>query len=148
MRAETADQTGPGGGEDARLPLRWAAYVFVAGAIWLVPWALGLALVLPAHELRRNWNVAWTGYDLVLAVLLAATAFAVLRRRAWLPLVAVATATLLLADAWFDLATAGDRGQLLIAAGLAAGAEIPGALLCLWVARAALRPPYVRETKG
>jgi hypothetical protein len=75
--------------------------------------------------------VAWTGFDVALALLFALTALAMLRRASWLQGAASATGTLLLADAWFDtLLSPHPR----IAIFEAVFSEIPLALLLFWIA--------------
>jgi hypothetical protein len=62
---------------------------------------------------------------------LALTGFAVLRHAPWLDRAAIATATLLAADAWFDVVTAG----FALASAEAVVVELPVAVLCIFVAR-------------
>jgi hypothetical protein len=40
----------------------------------LVPWAIWLTTVLPSHEVAEHWDLAWGGFDLLLAAALLATA--------------------------------------------------------------------------
>ena len=87
---------------------------------------------LPRRYTAVHWNVAWAGFDAAELVGLVATAWAAWRRRAIIVLFATATGTLMLADAWFDLATtrAGDLWQSAL---LAALGEIPGAVFLFYV---------------
>ena len=80
-----------------------------AGA--LVPWAAYLGVSLPTRYTVSTWSLAWVGFDVLVAALLAATAWLGLRRRPEFALAAVAAAGMLGADAWFDVTTAnsGDR---------------------------------------
>jgi hypothetical protein len=111
--------------------------VLVAASLALVPWTLWLTSVLPSRHLAHHYDVAWIGFDVALAAAIASTAVAALRHsRATVPL-AAATATMLLADAWFDVVTSWDREALL----LAVLAEIPLAALCLLLVRRALEQP-------
>ena len=113
-----------------------AASLFLAGAaVAIVPWTAWLASSLPCRYVSQHWGIAWGGFDSALATSLALTGVAALRRAAWLDRAAVATATLLAADAWFDVVTS--RGALAVAFATteALAVEIPVALLCLWVAR-------------
>jgi hypothetical protein len=108
--------------------------VFFGGAaLFLVPWTVGLARSLPCHYVSAHWGIAWAGFDTALAGSLALTSVAALRRAAWLDRAAISAATLLAADAWFDVVTA--RSPLAVAAATAEAiaVELPVALLCLWV---------------
>ena len=111
-----------------------------SAAIVLVPWAIWLAGSLPGRYVSHHWNIAWAGFDLALAVSLALTGIAALRRATWLDRAAVAAATLLAADAWFDVVTAHGALALALATTEALIAELPVALLCLWVIRRLATP--------
>ena len=115
--------------------VRAASLFLVGAAAAIVPWTAWLASSLPCRYVSQHWGIAWGGFDSALATSLALTGVAALRRAAWLDRAAVATATLLAADAWFDVVTS--RGALAVAfaATEALAVEIPVALLCLWVAR-------------
>jgi hypothetical protein len=80
--------------------------VMVLSAVVLVPWIGYLAVTLPRVYVARNWDVAWVGFDLVLLVLIAATAVLGYLRRQLLVLTAFAAGVLLVCDAWFDVLTA------------------------------------------
>jgi hypothetical protein len=111
--------------------------VFLAGAaLVLVPWIVWLATSLPCRHLSRHWGIAWAGFDAALATTLALTAVAALRRAPWLDRVAVAAATLLAADAWFDVITSRGAAAVVLATVEAVAVELPIALLCLWLIRA------------
>ena len=109
------------------------ALALIVVAIALVPWTLWLTWSLPAQHVARHWRTAWVGYDLALALLLLATGVAGIRRSPQIVVAAAAAATLLLADAWFDVVTAA-RGELVESVLEAVFAEIPLALICLWIA--------------
>ena len=103
--------------------------------LWFDIGVAWLASSLPCRYPSEHWGIAWTGFDTALAAALALTGVAALRRAPWLDRAAVAAATLLAADAWFDVVTS--RGALAVAFATteALAVEIPVALLCLWVAR-------------
>ena len=113
----------------------WAGRLLLLTVLALVPWTLWLFLNLPHRHVAHHWDLAWTGFDVATAVMLATTAFGVARRRAIVPTSATVGATLLVCDAWFDTTTAGDDTQLWIALLLAFGVELPLAALCIWIAR-------------
>jgi hypothetical protein len=109
----------------------------------MVPWLTYLAIALPARASVTHWSAAWVGLDIMEAVGLAATGWLVRRGDPRRCLAAAATAMLLLADAWFDISTAGSG--LTQAVAMAACAELPMAALCSVVAYRAVheigRPP-------
>ncbi len=113
---------------------RWAAGLLAAVAVGLVPWTLFLTYSLPSRHTTQHWQIAWAGFDIVLAIALVATAAGVVRGAAWLEAAAAVATTLLLADAWFDVVLADPGGERVEAIVLAAMAEIPLALFCLWIA--------------
>ena len=114
--------------------------LFLVAALVLVPWLGWLAISLPCRYLSQHWGIAWAGFDAGLAVGLGLTAFATLRRAPWLDRVAVATATLLAADAWFDVLTSRGAAAIALATTEALAIELPLALLCIWVAQAVATP--------
>lgn len=113
---------------------RWVAAAFLLLAIALVPWTIVLALTLPARHGTHHYDVAWTGFDLVLAGSLLATAIGAAKQAAWLQGAAVAAATLLVCDAWFDVLSSTSTRELLTALALALLVELPVAAACLFVA--------------
>jgi hypothetical protein len=118
------------------LAARLAPLLLVAAGL-LLPWVAYLVLTLPSEHESAHWDVAWAGFDVALAGVLAAVAVAALRRSAWLEGAATAAATLLFVDAWFDALTARTGAELAVALGEALLVELPLALLCLLLARAA-----------
>ena len=98
----------------------------------LVAWIVVLGITLPRRYDAAHWSLAWVGFDVALLAGLAATAWAAWRRRVVIVLFATATATLLCADAWFDVTTA-RATDVWLSATLAIVAEVPGALFLLWV---------------
>lgn len=117
------------------LSRRWAGVFFASLGVLLVPWALWLLYSLPSRQVAHHWDLAWAGFDLVLALALLGTAFALLTGRAVGRSLAAATGALLLADAWFDVVTAGGADERWAAVGLAVFGELPLAILCFAMAR-------------
>jgi hypothetical protein len=116
--------------------MRRRLVIFFGGAaLLLVPWTIGLASSLPCRYVSAHWGIAWAGFDTALAAGLGLTGVAVLRRAAWLDRAAIATATLLAADAWFDVLTAGSAAAVAVASAEAVAVELPVAVLCIFVAR-------------
>jgi hypothetical protein len=120
------------------LATRLAPLLLLAAGL-LLPWVAYLVVTLPSEHTAAHWDVAWAGFDVALAALLAAVAVAALRRSWWLEGAATAAATLLVVDAWFDALTARSGTELAAALGEAVLVELPLAVLCLLLARAAKR---------
>jgi hypothetical protein len=116
---------------EPRLP-RWVPRVLALGAIGLVPWTLWLTFSLPSRHVTEDYDLAWVGFDIVLAAAFAATAWATLRVSQWLVPLAAVTGTMLVCDAWFDVVTSsgGDRLQAVLEAIFA---ELPLAALCAYI---------------
>lgn len=117
--------------------------LFAGAALLLVPWTIWLSYSLPVSHLDRSWNLAWTGFDCAIICSLALTAYFAWRKSGWVVLAATATATLLLTDAWFDTITAGMGPEYAVSLVSAVCAEVPLALLSLWVAYRAGRRFFV-----
>ena len=115
------------------------ALLFALAAVLLVPWIVLLYLVLPSSHRAANWNLAWAGFDVALALLLVTVALTAWRRSDWLEEAAGATAVLLFVDVWFDLLTSATRAELAVAVAEAVVVELPVAAFCLMLARAARR---------
>lgn len=114
---------------------RWVAPLFAFLGVCLVPWTAWIAYQLPQRHLARHWDVAWGGFDAAMAGLLLATAIAAWRCSPWIQSTATAAATMLICDAWFDMATAARGTEEAMAIASAVVVELPLAVLCLWVAR-------------
>lgn len=111
---------------------RWVPPALALIALALVPWAIWLATTLPSHEVAEHWDLAWAGFDLMLAAALLATAVSAWHGGRLLQANASAAGTLLVIDAWFDLLTSSGR-NLTYAIVLAVVAELPLAVVCLWI---------------
>jgi hypothetical protein len=86
--------------------------LLVAGsAVVLVPWIAYLAITLPPRYVADNWDVTWVGFDVLLLVMMVATAVLGYLRRQMLVMTAFATGVLLVCDAWFDVVTAHGNDQ-------------------------------------
>ena len=112
----------------------WIVPVFGAIGLLLVPWTIWLSASLPPDHLTRRWDLAWTGFDIGLALCFAGTAVAAWRRSPWVGAFAAATGTLLLADAWFDVVLESRGAEIKAAIVEAVFAELPVAALCFWIA--------------
>jgi len=117
-----------------RLVPLWVGWVLVAAGVVMLPWLAGLAVILPDYEQAAHYRAAWVGFDIALCVLLLRTGWLALRGREHMELSAAMTGTLLLVDAWFDVLTANNRQDLLVALAMALFGELPLAAFCLWIA--------------
>jgi hypothetical protein len=124
-----------------RRPFVSVAVFLGLASVVLVPWVGWLAVSLPCRYVSQHWSIAWTGFDTALAGGLAATCVGALRHAAWLDRAAVATATLLGADAWFDIVTSRGGAAVALATLEAIAIELPVAFLCLWLLLAVKREP-------
>jgi hypothetical protein len=124
--------------EEPKVQLRpvpwWVGPLFAICAVGIVPWIVFLAISLPNHATFAHYRGVWVGFDIGLVTVLAFTAYLGWRGRPAVALTAVATATMLFVDAWFDLLTTPRGPELLVAVLTAALFEVPFALLCLWIA--------------
>ena len=107
---------------------------YAAVGIGLLPWAIWLSSALKPHHLAVRWDLAWSGFDTALAAAFLATAVAAHRRSPWVGVLAAATGTLLLTDAWFDCVLESHADELRFSLLLALVAEVPMAAVCFWVA--------------
>lgn len=113
----------------------WVVVAFGAIGVALLPWAVWLSASLKRHHVTTNWDLAWSGFDVGLAVLFVATAYAAHRRSTWIGALAAALGTLLVVDAWFDIVLEShwdDRRNAIL---LAVFAELPTAAVCFWIAQ-------------
>jgi hypothetical protein len=112
--------------------IRIAGPLFAVLSLLLIPWIAFLATVLPSRQLSRHYDFAWAGFDVMLLIALAATAYFALRRSRNLSVAATSAGTLLIVDAWFDVLTA-RRRQLPVSIAFAVFIELPLAALCWWL---------------
>ncbi|WP_199566314.1 hypothetical protein [Streptomyces corynorhini] len=117
--------------------------LLLATGLALVPWLAVLWTTLPDPYPAQHWRVAWVGFDALEIAGLLTSAMLVRRSDHRAPLASVATAVLLLVDAWFDVMTAGH--YVVISLTLACTLELPLAALC---AVFALRPPMVASVQA
>jgi hypothetical protein len=100
----------------------------------LIPWIVVLAVTLPHHYVAGHWTETWVGFDIILLICLACTAWLAWRRRQAVVITAFITATLLTCDAWFDITTASGRTDTIVAIASALLLELPLATLLFAVA--------------
>ena len=129
----------PGQAEPVTPVPRWVAPFFLVVGIGLVLWTIWIAYDLPRRHVARHWDVAWAGFDVMMAALLLVTAYGAARRAVWLQSAAAASATMLVCDAWFDIVTSGRGADLAMSLASGIFIELPLAIICVWVARNAER---------
>ena len=96
-----------GHAEQPGLLLPWGLPAACLGlAIVLIPWIAWLFATLPQTQLAAHWGLARAGPDVALAIVLAASAVALLRRWPVAEVLVAMAAALLLRDAWFNVLTA------------------------------------------
>ncbi|HEY5031352.1 MAG TPA: hypothetical protein VIJ54_02670 [Actinomycetes bacterium] len=121
--------------EPGRPVPRWAGPAFLVMSLLTIPWAVELWVTLPYRDVSAHYRLAWVGFDFMLAFVLARTGWLAWRGHDHVELPAVATATLLFVDVWFDIVTASNPKDRALAIGSAILLEIPLALLCIWIAQ-------------
>jgi hypothetical protein len=113
---------------------QWVIGLFGLIGLGMLPWTILLSTSLKPHHETEHWDLAWSGFDSALAVAFLLTAFAAWRRSPWVGALAAATGTLLVTDAWFDIALESHSDEIRNAVYLAVLAELPIAILCFWIA--------------
>jgi hypothetical protein len=109
----------------------WVGPVFGLGALALIPWMAYLGMTLPSTE-RIPERTAWIGFDVGLMIMLGLTGLLAHRRSIRLAQASMATATMLVVDAWFDIFTSGGGSALTQALQLAV-VEVALAAVCVWI---------------
>jgi hypothetical protein len=102
-------------------------------AIGLVPWTLWLTFTLPSRHVTDDYDLAWVGFDIALAVAIGAAAWTIVRGSKWLVPLATVAGTMLLCDAWFDITTSSGATERTVAILEAILAELPLAAVCGFV---------------
>jgi hypothetical protein len=110
---------------------KWRTVGMLVCAAALVPWTVYLAVTLPSHYVARHWVATWVGFDILLVLMLTATAIAGWRRRQLVFPTAFASGVLLICDAWFDVMTSQAGSDLLQAMFSAFLLELPLAFVLI-----------------
>jgi hypothetical protein len=126
----------------------WRRRLLIAAALacaaGLAAWIGVLAVTLPWRYRAGGWSAAWVGFDGVLLLAFAATAWAAWRRRQVLILCLVVLATLLCCDAWFDTTLDWGTRGFIDSLTLALVVELPLAVVAMMGARRLLRLTFSR----
>jgi hypothetical protein len=118
---------------------RLGLLILTACCVGLAGWIAILILTLPLRYTSSDWRAVWVGLDIAELLGFASTAWAAWHERQVVIFLMVITGTLLLCDAWFDLAL--DYGSSDFTASLLSAVlvEIPLALLLFASARRLVR---------
>jgi len=126
---------------DRRLKLRrrFGLLFLTACCLGLASWIAVLILTLPDRFTSSDWRAVWIGLDIAELVGFAAIGWAAWRQRQVLIFVMIMTGTLLLCDAWFDLALSYGSDDFTMSVVTAVLAEFPLAFLLFVGARRLIR---------
>jgi hypothetical protein len=131
---------------------RWRAglAVTVGGVVLLIPWMTELWATLPDHHSSHQWRLAWSGFDVALALAFAFAAFAGWRHRQIAISALTVLGVLLFCDAWFDVTLSWGTSEQTASILAALLAEVPVAILMMALAHRLLRETmhYVWHLEG
>jgi hypothetical protein len=105
----------------------------------LAAWIGVLIVTLPRYYRAGDWRGAWVGFDIAELITFVATAWAAWRGRQLLIVCLIVLATLMLADAWFDVTLDVRTSGFLLSLLSAVFIEIPLAVIAIIGARRLLR---------
>jgi hypothetical protein len=114
--------------------IRLAGPLFALLSVLFIPWIAFIAFALPSRQLSPNYDLAWAGFDVMVLIALASTAYFALRRSRYLTTAATSAGTMLIVDAWFDVLTS-RRSDRMVAAIFAVAIELPLASVCWWLSQ-------------
>jgi hypothetical protein len=120
--------------QGVRRRARRLAWIYLIVAVGLIVWTVFLALSLPKENLEHHYRLTWTGFDLIEVLAIYLTAHMAFRLDARVVYPATVVATLLVADAWFDVTTSATAEAATQALILALLVELPAAAFSLYVA--------------
>jgi hypothetical protein len=110
-----------------------------ACCIGLAGWIAFLILTLPARYTSSDWQAVWVGLDVAELTGFAATAWAAWNQRQVVIFFMITTGTLLVCDAWFDLALDYGSSGFTMSVLSAVLAELPLAFIMFASARRLVR---------
>ena len=120
-------------------PFRVHSLLLILAALALLGWIIYLIDALPDSYRANNWNTAWVGFDLGMALTLIATSWALwFQRQVAIP-GAMVSATFLAIDSWFDVVTSNAGWDQRLAFFFALCIELPAAFLLFRFSRMAVR---------
>ncbi len=118
---------------------RFGMVFMMACCVGLAVWIAILLLTLPGHFTSRDWRAVWVGLDIAELAGFAATAWAAWHQRQVIIFFMITTGTLLLCDAWFDLALDYRSSAFTMSLITAVAAEFPLAIMLFAAARRLIR---------
>jgi hypothetical protein len=113
---------------------QWVSTVYLFLAVVLVPWTIYLAISLPRRHVQPHWDVLWVGLDIGILILFLLTGVLASIKSRLVIISLSATASFLLVDSWFDIASAKAGYQFEQSLSLALFIEIPLAILGYYLA--------------
>ncbi|MGW2934014.1 hypothetical protein ACWDA7_19670 [Streptomyces sp. NPDC001156] len=99
--------------------------LFAVSALGLAAWTVLLGVTLPSDYQVHQWRTTWVGFDILLLIALGLTAVLGKRRNPAVLLTGLATAVLLVCDAWFDVSLAFGTPAVWASIALAVFVELP-----------------------
>jgi hypothetical protein len=88
----------------------FSSLMLFLASIGLIGWIIYLGVSLPTSYRANHWDVAWVGFDIAMVSTLLLTSWALWKRRQIAIPAAMVSATFLIIDSWFDVATS-DPGK-------------------------------------
>jgi hypothetical protein len=134
-RLALMDMPHPLGDERVRRRRRFGLLLLVCCCVFLAAWIAILVLTLPARYTSHDWRAVWIGLDVAELAAFALTLWAAWHQRQIVVFLMIITGTLLVCDAWFDLAL--DYGSHGFTASIVSAlvAELPLAFVMFSAAR-------------
>ncbi len=119
--------------------------LYGVGAVALAIWTIGLAYNLPTRHIVRHWDLAWVGFDVLIASTMLLTGFFAVRRSGYIILSSGALGSLLLTDAWFDILMSRPGVESHRAIFYAVFIELPIAIFSFFIARYTLKTFFISK---
>jgi hypothetical protein len=112
-----------------RRRMRFGLVLVTGCCVALAGWIAILILTLPGHYTSTDWQAVWVGLDVAELAGFAATGWAAWHQRQIVTFFMIITGTLLVCDAWFDVALSYGSGDFTTSVVSAVLVELPIALL-------------------
>ncbi|MGA2210514.1 MAG: hypothetical protein ABSH30_12840 [Acidimicrobiales bacterium] len=131
----------------AHVAPRLTSVAFMAGAVLLVPFTLRRIARTTPIQIGFHQRIAWSGLDVFELAGLLVTGWCVRQRAPWMAMAGVATGTLLMSDAIFNIVTA-SSSTVFAALAMAAIGELPLCVLSFALAIREVRSWGTLESLG